>query len=515
MEKACSQLLDHLQSLDDAKRSDGLAQFSLTWNSESAELSSSLANSLLLGTTDRNGLLVACGRGQLGSSDMKTSAVQALELFCKLVRSDKAVRNALPRIKIENFMSMKLERHILHSFHRSEMYPGSKSAPFDALLLLTESIPDLRLENVISGKEAQDIWQRWESAKEAESLQSSFNKPSEHDDKMVSEIKLNVGQSNDVVAQIKGANMKLLRRRRRSSQIYENIVPDAKTWNSFDADILSLDEDVIDLEQELEGVVPNQENEAFELGEDGMGSDPLGIIPGIISFPESCDRSSGLSSKLNDSRPLSPHRAARKPLASPNPYVEEFDPVLFIKEKHFDTSYNDLVKGLEHLKETMVSRQTQMRTFVQAHFDHFVNCKNTIDSIQGHCIRELDSPECSKTGKLHKKIVRMHEEVNNLYRPLLEREAEASRIRNVLNSLKRFDFIFSLPGSLLYNIETEQYDKAVRDYQKFANMKETEVPFLKKVLNYVMEIVEKFRATLRSQLENPNLLLEDQERTIQ
>jgi exocyst complex component 2 len=143
--------------------------------------------------------------------------------------------------------------------------------------------------------------------------------------------------------------------------------------------------------------------------------------------------------------------------ASYNPYREDFDPVLFLLKIHSQTPAKDLASGYKAVKRTVDSRQQQMRDLVSAHFDQFISCKNTIDVIEVLLREEVSATESkSRTGQLEKKMKGISDSANRIYGPLLERKAEADKIRNVLAVLKRFDFLFALPGSLQYNIEVNQ-----------------------------------------------------------
>jgi exocyst complex component 2 len=70
----------------------------------------------------------------------------------------------------------------------------------------------------------------------------------------------------------------------------------------------------------------------------------------------------------------------------------------------------------------------------------------------------------AKAEKLRSLLAEIQESADSLYRPLLARRDDTDRIRSTLAVLKRFRFLFSLPGSIKKNIKEQQYDKVTHKY---------------------------------------------------
>lgn len=58
-----------------------------------------------------------------------------------------------------------------------------------------------------------------------------------------------------------------------------------------------------------------------------------------------------------------------------------FNPRHFLLTVHRDTSYADLIAGVERLKLTVEQRSEALKALVHSNFDRFVSAKNTIDHV--------------------------------------------------------------------------------------------------------------------------------------
>lgn len=126
-----------------------------------------------------------------------------------------------------------------------------------------------------------------------------------------------------------------------------------------------------------------------------------------------------------------------------------------------------------------------MERLVQEHFDQFVLCKDNIDTIHQMLTPELsNAPEdmyTNKTARVQKDLEELRKRANEIYIPLLARKKEADKIRNVLAVLKKFQFLFSLPGVMRKAIENKQYDGVIRAYKKAKSIVVRDVEILEKV----------------------------------
>ena len=61
--------------------------------------------------------------------------------------------------------------------------------------------------------------------------------------------------------------------------------------------------------------------------------------------------------------------------------TKAFDPKLFLRKVHQNTSYNDLLVGADRLRYTLDQKSEALKNLVQNNFDRFVSAKNTIDTV--------------------------------------------------------------------------------------------------------------------------------------
>lgn len=65
---------------------------------------------------------------------------------------------------------------------------------------------------------------------------------------------------------------------------------------------------------------------------------------------------------------------------------ENFDPIVFLKEIHNETSYDNLIRGYNFLKEATKKRTATLKHLVKNNFDRFISCKDTIDHVYSELI---------------------------------------------------------------------------------------------------------------------------------
>lgn len=58
---------------------------------------------------------------------------------------------------------------------------------------------------------------------------------------------------------------------------------------------------------------------------------------------------------------------------------KSFNPQRYLYAVHADTSYDDLVHGVDNLKHSIDQRSSALKVLVQNNFDRFVSAKNVID----------------------------------------------------------------------------------------------------------------------------------------
>ncbi|ORY39412.1 hypothetical protein BCR33DRAFT_788418 [Rhizoclosmatium globosum] len=147
---------------------------------------------------------------------------------------------------------------------------------------------------------------------------------------------------------------------------------------------------------------------------------------------------------------------------------KNFDPKVFLKAVHNTTSYRDITDiGCRNLQYSIDKRAEVMKDLVKQHFAKFVNAKSTIDSFYDEMkTNNLISSESQGLAPYVKSLDGLAAAAKNVYSPMIERKEKADKIRTALSLLDQWKFFFNLPSSLLESIKKENYDAAVRDYNK-------------------------------------------------
>ncbi|RUP45221.1 exocyst complex component Sec5-domain-containing protein [Jimgerdemannia flammicorona] len=216
-----------------------------------------------------------------------------------------------------------------------------------------------------------------------------------------------------------------------------------------------------------------------------------------------------------------------------------FNPRHFLLTVHRDTSYADLIAGVERLKLTVDQRSEALKALVHANFDRFVGAKNTIDHVYDEMkAKKLNSQEEYGTRALGAALSEGTRRAQQIFGPVIERREKAEKIRSTLVILERYKFFFNLPSSLLESTKQTKYETAIRDYKKgkylYSTLKgdangddagglsasqDTDITDLHrkvfdKVWTEVEKIVVELRDVLFKQLAEPWRSMEEQEKTI-
>ncbi|KAL4556264.1 hypothetical protein LXL04_038910 [Taraxacum kok-saghyz] len=196
-------------------------------------------------------------------------------------------------------------------------------------------------------------------------------------------------------------------------------------------------------------------------------------------------------------------------------YSERFDPKLFLCRVHQDTAAADLEAGALALKTDLKGRTQQRKQLVKENFDCFVSCKTTIDDIESKLRRIEEDPEGCGTTQLYGSIQGVTSVANRAFAPLLERQAQAEKIRSVQGMLQRFRTLFNLPSAIRGNINKGEYELAVREYRKAKSIVlPSHVGILKRVLEEVEKVMNEFKSMLYRSMENPQIDLTNLENVV-
>ncbi|KAI3496105.1 hypothetical protein L1887_38455 [Cichorium endivia] len=187
-------------------------------------------------------------------------------------------------------------------------------------------------------------------------------------------------------------------------------------------------------------------------------------------------------------------------------FSERFDPKLFITRIHQFTAAADLESGASALKTDILGRTQQRKQLVKENFDCFVSCKTTIDDIESKLKRVEEDVDGCGTSRLCTSVEGVNSVAIRAFGPLLERQAQAEKIRTVQGTLQRFRTLFNLPNAIRGNISKGEYDLAVREYNKAKSIAlPSHVGILKRVLEEVEKVMDAFKSMLYQSMEDPQI----------
>ncbi|KAF9386015.1 hypothetical protein CPB97_004204 [Podila verticillata] len=215
---------------------------------------------------------------------------------------------------------------------------------------------------------------------------------------------------------------------------------------------------------------------------------------------------------------------------------KSFNSQRYLYAVHADTSYDDLVKGVDNLKHSIDQRSSALKVLVQNNFDRFVSAKNVIDSVYDDMKEKtLNEAQDYGTNRLNTILRESYGKAHEVINPVLERREKIEKLRSTVGLLEPYRLFFNLPNTLQESIKQGKYQLAARDYNKGkvllaqafptssdaastnssqSTLIETKRRVFDKVWSEVERIVAQLRTDLESQLEEPWRGMEEHERNI-
>uniref|UniRef100_H2ZFP8 Exocyst complex component 2 n=1 Tax=Ciona savignyi TaxID=51511 RepID=H2ZFP8_CIOSA len=153
---------------------------------------------------------------------------------------------------------------------------------------------------------------------------------------------------------------------------------------------------------------------------------------------------------------------------SPDPTDQNFDPSWFLLERHCDTSFSKLKEGHAYMKRR-ANRNTNNAPLnhVKDSLPVFFEVQETLSGIHHKMMKDGSGRNnANLTDKLETTLNEASENANTLFKTVLSCKDRADSIRNTLNVLQRFKFLFNLPLSIEKNILKGDYGVVINDYRK-------------------------------------------------
>lgn len=145
---------------------------------------------------------------------------------------------------------------------------------------------------------------------------------------------------------------------------------------------------------------------------------------------------------------------------------ERFDPAYFLLEHHHATTFDDLKAGTEHLRRKVSGHNENQLSFIKANTNAIMDQLDTLRSVRKRY--EIDRRDYGRdpTIKVETAISKCKEEADKMFFDVLGRKDKADKTRNALTVLNRFKFLFHLPASIRSNLNKEDYDRVIEEYER-------------------------------------------------
>ncbi|XP_039766898.1 exocyst complex component 2-like [Ornithorhynchus anatinus] len=195
---------------------------------------------------------------------------------------------------------------------------------------------------------------------------------------------------------------------------------------------------------------------------------------------------------------------------------ENFSAAWYLIENHSTTSFDQLKMAVNNLKKQANKKNEGSLAYVKGGLSTFFEPQDALSAI--HQKLEADGTEKvegSMTQKLENVLNRASNTADTLFQEVLGRKDKADSIRNALNVLQRFKFLFNLPLNIERNIQKGDYDVVINDYEKAKSLfGKTEVQVFKKYYAEVETRIEVLRELLLDKLLETPSILHDQKHYI-
>merc|ERR1711971_729506 len=200
---------------------------------------------------------------------------------------------------------------------------------------------------------------------------------------------------------------------------------------------------------------------------------------------------------------------------SPNITEENFSATNFLVEIHNETGFEELQDGLAKIETFVRDQSHKMKELVREHFDQFVYCQDTIDSIH-HTLTANDM--LANTKGVCAQLSNIEESARAIYGSVLQRTKRTKALSETLALIKQpsFKFLFTLPQTIRYHIMMRNYDQIIRVYKRVRHI-QTQIDhnaLLQQILSELDSTIAQLRESLLDKLKESDTFGDEQERII-
>jgi hypothetical protein len=200
---------------------------------------------------------------------------------------------------------------------------------------------------------------------------------------------------------------------------------------------------------------------------------------------------------------------------------ESFSASLFLASVHRHTTTDDFTAGRVTLVKSQKRIESKMADLIQNNLSKFIEAKDAVDKIH----KQKDSMfKDNSLQNLDMQYKVVQDRSKDLFDPLIKRKKESEDIKDAIQYLKKYGFLFNIPTNIEVNIAKKEYKKVVHDYNKAKFFKQRctdDLVVFQPIFESVNSQITRLKQILFDQLilkdkddDNLRLLTEDEERVI-
>ncbi|CAF0732742.1 unnamed protein product [Adineta ricciae] len=196
------------------------------------------------------------------------------------------------------------------------------------------------------------------------------------------------------------------------------------------------------------------------------------------------------------------------PTSSTDITQTNFNPYYYLLTYKSNANFAELRKNLEHLKRTQIDNKGASTTLVKNNIASFMEAVDIMKDIRRFSADDRKKNVYSPVIKLIEEISRI---AHSMYDTDLARKDYSDTIRNALNVIQRYKFIFHLPQTIERSVKREEYEKVINDFVRARAAFETvDSKVFQNIQREVEQQIQNLRTLFRQRLTEFPSSIDDQ-----
>jgi len=196
------------------------------------------------------------------------------------------------------------------------------------------------------------------------------------------------------------------------------------------------------------------------------------------------------------------------PTSSTDITQPNFNPYYYLLAHKSNANFVELANNLQHLKKTQADNKGASTTLVKNNIASFMEAVDIMKDI-----RRLSADDRKKNA--YGPVINLIEEISriahSMYDTDLARKDYSDTIRNALNVIQRYKFIFHLPQTIERSVKREEYEKVINDLVRARAAFETvDSKVFRNIQHEVDQQIQSLRSLFRDRLTEFPSSLDDQ-----